>query len=128
MRSSTGSLVIRITAWLLWCATVVQQLAVHSWRGPWFSRNPEFPLIGTVALLTPVAIATVLRWTLYLKTKSDAGRFIIFVVGVILAGMSTMPMSYLEVPFRQILYLVCLLGIIQYLPLSIGKVTWSNNA
>jgi len=54
---------------------------------------------------------------------STIPAFFLFLVGLILADMSGLMMLFLEPPYRAALYCLCVVGMLQFIPLYILKKT-----
>jgi len=107
--------------WLVWCAVLVQQLALHSWRlgGSGFRDNPAFSRVSLVIILAPFGISMIVRWLAIPRISSPVGAFFLFAGGLGLAGGTALATSFLDVPYKQIVFFICLAGILTFVPLRL---------
>jgi hypothetical protein len=105
--------------WCVWSIVLAQQLVLHPWprQGGWLNDNPGFSRPTFFVLLLPLAVSIILRWLVLPKVTSAVLAFFVFLGGIILAAMSGLASSFLDVPFKQITFLVCMAGILEFLPL-----------
>jgi hypothetical protein len=107
--------------WLIWAAVLGQQLALHSWRGTWFQDNPEFNRTSFAVLISILAISVILRWLVLSRVSSTPIAFVVFVIGISCAGGMGLASSFMDVPFKQSFFTLCLAGVIEYAPLRAGR-------
>lgn len=120
MRTLPRSILLRAVWWLIWGCFLAQQLYLHRWTGQnlWLDNSPAFNRTTYVLLLLPLMISVILRWLVLPRVNSTHNAFGVFVAGLVLAAMSGLSVSFLEVPYKEVTFLVCLLGIGEFVPTS----------
>jgi hypothetical protein len=108
---------LRIVEWFLWFVILLQQFLLHRWRGLWFEDNPSFNRTIYWLIVGPAIVSVLLRWLLLNRCKEALTHFIVFLAGIILAAMSALSTSFLDVPYGNITFLGCLIAIIEFAPI-----------
>ena len=118
MRTLPRSIFARAVWWLIWGGFLTQQLYLHRWTGLslWTDNSPGFNRTTYAVLLLPLLISVLLRWLVLPRVQSTSNAFGVFVAGLVLAAMSGLSVSFLDVPYKEISFLLCLLGIGEYVP------------
>lgn len=118
MRTLPQSIFARAVWWLIWGGFIAQQLYLHRWTGQdlWTDNSPGFSRTTYAALLLPLLLSVMLRWLVLPRMNSTSNAFGVFVAGLVLAAMSGLSVSFLDVPYKEITFLMCLLGIGEYVP------------
>jgi hypothetical protein len=118
MRTLPRSILARAVWWLIWGGFLAQQLYLHRWSGQnlWEDNSPAFNRTTYAVLLLPLLVSIILRWAVLPRMTSTNNAFGVFVAGLVLAAMSGLSVSFLDVPYKEITFLVCLFGIAEYVP------------
>jgi hypothetical protein len=72
-----------------------------------------------VFVVLPLMIAVGLRWLVLPRVGSTILAFFLSLTGLILADMSGLMTVFLEPPHRLVLYCLCVIGMLQFIPLFI---------
>jgi hypothetical protein len=107
-----------IAWWLVWTSILAQQLLLHTWRHVSFEDNPSFSRTTYVVVLMPLMGSIVLRWLVWPRTKLVGSSFAVFLAGLVLAAMSGLSVTFLAVPYREITFLFCLAGVLEFVPIT----------
>jgi hypothetical protein len=114
----------QIVWWVTWAVLTCHLVVLPLLLGIRLSNNAESAFgWRTVFVVLPLAIATGIRWLVLPRVRSPILAFFLFLAGLILADMSGLMTVFLEPPHRLPLYLVCVLGMLQFIPLFILKKT-----
>lgn len=70
-----------------------------------------------IFVVLPLAVAIGIRWLVLPRMGSTIPAFFLFLAGLILADMSGLMMLFLEPPYRAALYCLCVVGMLQFIPL-----------
>jgi hypothetical protein len=108
--------------WLVWGTVLAQQFALHTWGGgdSGWQDNAAFSRASLLLVFVPFGVSMILRWVVLPRISSTVVAFFFFAGGVGLAGGLGLASSFLELPYRQVVFLICLAGIVTYLPLRFG--------
>lgn len=106
--------------WVIWSAILAQQLLLHSWRSLRLGDNPAFSRPLLILFLSPLAASVALRWLVLPRSKLPSSAFVVSLSGTILAAMTGLCASFVELPYRDIIFLVCLAEIVAFAPLRTG--------
>jgi hypothetical protein len=110
--------------WIIWGAILSALIVIYLFLG----RRPVEPAaVGKVfpdlAGLIPLFVSIVIRW-LVLPRYTDATRALpLFVVGLALAEACGILGIFLGGPYRDDLFVLGVLGVLQFAPLFVGKMT-----
>jgi hypothetical protein len=104
--------------WIVWAAVLITLVAVY--LGAWFfklqgggaTKNPFANLVGFV----PLFVSIVIRWLVLPRSNSLSGAFPMFVVGLALAESCGVLGIFWGGPYRDALFFLGVLGIVQYAP------------
>lgn len=118
-RHTTGK---RIAWWLTWAVLTGHLVLLPLLLGIRLTNNAasEFGW-RVVFVVLPLAIAVVLRWLVLPRIGSTLLAYFVSLAGLILADMSGLMMLFLEPPYRAALYWLCVIGMLQFIPLFILK-------
>ena len=117
-------MVKKIVWWLIWAVLTGHLVLLPVLLGIRLSNSGASEFGGRAAFVVlPVAIATGIRWLVLPRMGSTIPAFFLFLVGLILADMSGLMMLFLEPPYRAALYCLCVVGMLQFIPLFILKKT-----
>jgi hypothetical protein len=108
-----------LVRWFVWGAMLTSLLSIGVAFG--FLRAPEpaaaNPLLGLVALV-PLFVSIVIRWLVLPRVDADGkSGLLMFLVGVALAEGSGLLGVFLGGPYRDDLFILGVLGIVQFAPL-----------
>jgi len=104
--------------WILWSSILVGLLAVYFalGRGPLppvaAGGNPLANLVGFV----PLFVSIVIRWLVLPRAAAPGPAFVMFIIGLALAEACGMLGIFLGGPYRQDLFALGVLGVLQYAP------------
>jgi len=115
--------------WLIWGCLLVQQVILHPWHwhGSWLNDNPSFTRLAFSGILSPLVMSVVLRWLILPTVSSTVVAFLVFVSGMMLAAMSGIIVTSLDVPYKQVTFILCVAGIVEYVPIRIGRAMNESN-
>ena len=118
MRTLPRSTLARAVWWMIWGGFLAQQLYLHPWTGQnlWQDNSPGFNRTTYLVLLLPLLVSAILRWAVLPRMNTTSNAFGVFVAGLVLAAMTGLSVTFLDVPYKEITFLVCLCGIGQYVP------------
>lgn len=105
--------------WILWGAILVSLGAI--WWGVGLlklpggvaHKNPFYDLVG----LVPLFVSIVVRWLVLPRYTDGARAFVVFIAGLALAEAAGILGIFLGGPYRDDLFLLGALGILQFVPL-----------
>lgn len=122
MNSDKRSTAKQIVWWLTWAMLTGHLVLLPLLLGIHLS-NSEASEFGwrVVFVVLPLVIATGMRWLLLPRMGSSIPAFFLFLGGLILADMSGLMTLFLRPPYRTALYCLCVLGMLQFIPLLILK-------
>ncbi len=105
--------------WIVWGATLVSLCTIWGSVG-WLKlpgsvahRNPFYDLVG----LVPLFVSIVVRWLVLPRYTDGARAFVVFIAGLALAEVAGILGIFLGGPYRDDLFLLGALGILQFVPL-----------
>jgi len=113
--------------WLIWALIYAQQWSVHTWHGPWFADNPAFSRPVFVIMLLPLLASVALRWLVLPRMTTTGATFAVFFTGMLLAAFSAFFANFMDLPFKQAIYLVCIISIVEFAPLRFGGSKMPNH-
>ena len=107
--------------WIIWASLIAGQCALYValGRGPTAAgaANPFENLVG----LVPLFVSIIVRW-LVLPRYTDRGRaFVTFIVGCSLAEACTILGIFLGGPYRDDLFVLGVLGVMQFAPFFLKR-------
>ena len=109
--------------WILWAAILGGLGLIYfifSWSKPLPAPSAAELLINLVGFV-PLFVSVVFRW-LVLPRSTEPGRaLIIFIFGLALADGCGVLGIFLGGPYRDALFMLGVLGIVQYVPVYAGK-------
>lgn len=109
--------------WAVWAGVLAGLIVIYLFLGrtkPLPPPSPENPLEGVIGIV-PLFISIIIRW-LVLPRGTDPGRtFVLFVAGLALAEGGGLLGIFLGGPYRDSLFLLGVLGIVQYVPFYAKK-------
>ncbi len=104
--------------WIIWAALIVS-LSVIWWNFGFLKllgnephANPLFDLVGFV----PLFVSIVVRWLVLPRYTDPARAFVVFVIGLSLAETAGILGIFLGGPYRDDLFLLGVLGLMQFVP------------
>lgn len=104
--------------WIVWAAPIVGLVAIW-WSagslkpvGAGARANPLFDLVGFV----PLFVSIVVRWLVLPRYTDPARAFVVFVIGISLAESAGVLGVFLGGPYRDDLFLLGVLGLLQFAP------------
>ena len=105
--------------WIIWAAILSGLLMIYFFLGRGrpvpVNLPPEKSLTGLVGLL-PLFVSIVIRW-LVLPRYAEPGRaFVMFIIGLALAEACGLLGIFLGGPYRDELFILGVLGIVQFVP------------
>ncbi|MFZ1056301.1 MAG: hypothetical protein WAN79_11580 [Opitutaceae bacterium] len=122
MKSDKPSMAKQVVWWLTWAVLTAHLVMLPLLLGIHLSSSGASEFGWRVAFVVlPLAIATGVRWLMLPRMGSTIPAFVLFLVGLILADMSGLMMLFLEPPYRVALYCLCVVGMLQFIPLFILK-------
>ena len=105
--------------WIIWAAILVGLCAIW-WNfgflkllGNESHKNPFYDLAG----LVPLFVSIILRWLVLPRYTDGSRAFVVFIAGIALAESCGIIGTFLGGPYRDDLFLLGALGIIQFAPL-----------
>ena len=106
-----------IVWWVIWLALLVGVVVIYVFLGrgplPPPVSNPFPHLIG----LVPLFISILLRWLILPKQRDPAKVLVLFIVGAAMGEGCAILGIFLGGPFRDELFVLGALGIVQWMPL-----------
>lgn len=124
MTSERSSIAKQVIWWLTWAALSGHLLLLPVLLGIPLSNNGSSEFGGRlVYVVLPVVIATGIRWLVLLRIGSSIPAFFLFLAGLILTDMSGLMTLFLRPPHRMALYCLCIVGMLQFIPLFILRKT-----
>lgn len=109
--------------WILWASVLGGLVLIYLFLAqgkplpPLDSQNPLQGLIGIV----PLFVSIVIRWLVVPRSTEPARAFVLFIVGIALAEGCGLLGIFLGGPYRDSLFVLGVLGIIQYVPFYAKK-------
>lgn len=104
--------------WIVWTSILAGLVLIYLFLAqgkPLPPASAENPLQGLVGLV-PLFVSIVLRW-LVLPRSTDPNRaFVLFIVGLSLAEACGLLGIFLGGPYRDSLFVLGVLGVVQYVP------------
>jgi hypothetical protein len=120
MNSASDTNVLRtrlMVWWIIWAALLAGVTVIYLFLGrgplPPPVSNPFPHLIG----LVPLFISVLLRWLVLPKQRDPAKAFVLFILGTATGEGCAILGIFLGGPFRDELFTLGALGIVQWLPL-----------
>ena len=114
----------KVIWWMTWTVLTGHLVLLPLLLGIRLTNSGVSAFGGRVAfVILPLAIATGIRWLVLPRIGSTILAFFLSLVGLILADMSGLMMLFLEPPCRAALYCLCVVGMLQFIPLFILKKT-----
>jgi hypothetical protein len=109
--------------WIIWAAILIG-LCVIWWNFGFLKllgnephKNPFADLVGFV----PLFVSIILRWLVLPRYTDGARAFVVFIVGLALAESAGILGIFLGGPYRDDLFLLGALGIMQFAPLYLKR-------
>jgi hypothetical protein len=125
MKAMNRTRILTIGWWVTWGVFFVHLLLLPSLIGASISdgQGSNFGW-RIVVVLSPLATSVGIRWLFLTRVKSRVIAFVLFLIGLILADMNGLMAVFLNLPFRRVLYWLCVIGVAQFFPrfLLPGKV------
>jgi hypothetical protein len=109
--------------WVIWGAILVGLGAIYVafGRRPLPAElPPEQSLTGLVGL-APLFVSVILRWLAFPRVREPQKAFAWFIVGVALAEACGILGIFLGGPYRDDLFVLGVLGVVQWIPLVAGN-------
>jgi len=109
--------------WVIWASILGGLVLIYLFLAlgkplpPVARENPLQGLIGFV----PLFISIILRWLVLPRATDPARAFVLFIVGLALAEGCGLLGIFLGGPYRDSLFVLGVLGIIQYMPFYAKK-------
>lgn len=105
--------------WIVWGATLASLAAIW-WSASLVQPAPspahKNPFVD-LASLVPLFVSIVVRWLVLPRYTDGARAFVVFVAGIALAEAAGIVGIFLGGPYRDDLFLLGALGILQFVPL-----------
>lgn len=110
--------------WIVWAAILTGLIVIffsftHGKPLPAGGRLDELPanLLGVV----PIFVSVIVRWLVLPRSTAPHRAFVLFIVGLALAEGCGILGIFLGGPYRDLLFILGLFGIIQYVPVYARK-------
>lgn len=106
--------------WIIWAAILAGQILIYYFLGrgplppPLPGANPLINLIGFV----PLFVSIVIRWLVLPRSTEPKAAFVMFLAGLALADACGILGIFLGGPYREDFFVLGVLAITQYVPLS----------
>lgn len=108
--------------WIIWAAILGGATVIYLFLGHAPRRGPP-PAAAAYIGLAPLAVSAVLRWLVLPRFGDRQRAFPIFIVGVALAESCTVLGTFLGGAQRDAIALLGLLGVVQWVPLYLSRMT-----
>lgn len=119
-----GKIKTRLLAWwVVWGGVLTGLIVIYLFLGrtkPLPPPSAENPLQGVVGIV-PLFVSIIIRWLVLPRSTDPARAFVLFVIGIALAEGGGLLGIFLGGPYRDILFLLGVLGIAQYVPFYAKK-------
>lgn len=113
-----------IVWWLTWAVLTGHLVLLPLLLGIRLSNTAESAFgWRTIFVVLPLAVATGIRWLVLPRVGSSILAFFLFLAGLILGDMSGLMTVFLGAPCRLLLYLVCVIAMLQLIPFFILRKT-----
>jgi hypothetical protein len=120
MNSDRRSTAKQIVWWLTWAALTAHLVLLPLLLGIRLSNSGASEFGGRVVFVVlPLAIAIGIRWLVLSRMGYTVTAFFLFLAGLILTDMSGLMTLFLRPPHRMALYCLCVIGMLQFIPLFI---------
>ena len=104
--------------WTIWAASLVWVSVLYvffAYHKPLPRVTPENPLQGLVGVV-PVFISIIIRWLVVPRSTDPRRGLVLFVFGLAMAETCGVLGVFLGGPYRDSLFALSVLGILQYMP------------
>lgn len=111
--------------WIIWGAVLggLVLLYVFLGRGPVEPVTETGDLLFNLVGLVPLFVSIVIRWLVLPRFNDLKRAFPIFIAGLALAEACGILGIFLGGPFRDDLFVLGVLGVLQFVPVSVGRMT-----
>jgi hypothetical protein len=108
--------------WIIWAGVLGGLVMIYVFLGrtPQPRRSPQESLTGLVGL-GPLFLSVVTRWLVLPRFRTADRALPVFIVGLAMAEGCGILGIFLGGPYRDDLFLLGVLGILQFVPLFAGK-------
>ena len=109
--------------WIIWAGTLGWLVLICLFLGrgkPLPPVSPENPLEGLLGVV-PLFVSIVIRWLVLPRATDPHRAFVLFIVGLALAEGCGLLGIFVGGPYRDSLFVLGVLGIIQYAPFYVKK-------
>lgn len=110
--------------WIIWAAILAGLVVIYlalAQGEPLPASAPARDLPLNLAGFAPIFVSIVLRWLVLPRMTDPMKAFVLFIVGVTLAEGGGMIGTFLGGPYRDVLFLLGVLGVIQWVPFYAKK-------
>ncbi len=119
-RQIRGRLVVWWTIWAALLVWVGVLYLVFAYNRPLPRLSQENPLQGLIGVV-PVFISIIIRWLMVPRSTEPGRALVLFIVGLAMAEACGILGIFLGGPYRDSLFVLSVLGIVQYMPFYAKK-------